>query len=113
VPPIFGIHGEKDSVVPVEDSDLFYDTLFRYRMECESRHEEQEMEEEKEAVEKEEGDSTMGVKRPRLWRRVGDAYVKFPGAHHGFTSWSSVRSLAVGDASVAFLSCLAEAHTKH
>jgi len=101
-------------VVPVEDSDLFYDTLFRYRMECERRHEEQEMEEEKEAVEKE-GDSvsTSMVKRPRLWRRVGDAYVKFPGAHHGFTSWSSVRSLAVGDASVAFLSCLAEAHTKH
>ena len=74
LPPIMGVHGDNDYLVPVEDSRHFYRRLRELRGS---------------------GDGNEHV--------VGDVYVELEGAHHAFGLMASPRSFALSDAACAFL----------
>ncbi|KAF0717100.1 Aste57867_2497 [Aphanomyces stellatus] len=76
VPPFFLLHGAHDSVLPVEDSQEFYNALVAYR-----RHKKQ-------------------------WNATPDVFIPLPGAEHAFNVLPSPRAWAYGDAVAVYLDVL-------
>jgi acetyl esterase/lipase len=75
VPPFMVSHGSLDTLVPFDDSFLFYEQLQRYRERC--------------------------AHGPIAG--VHDIFIEVPGAHHAFNYMMSPRALAHGQAVCAFL----------
>ncbi|GLD95109.1 hypothetical protein PINS_up003734 [Pythium insidiosum] len=74
VPPFLVTHGTHDTLVPFDDSGIFFEKLQQYRQRTQQR---------------------LGG--------VEDAFLELPGAHHAFNYLMSPRSLAFGDAVCLFL----------
>uniref|UniRef100_K3WQB4 BD-FAE-like domain-containing protein n=1 Tax=Globisporangium ultimum (strain ATCC 200006 / CBS 805.95 / DAOM BR144) TaxID=431595 RepID=K3WQB4_GLOUD len=89
VPPFLVTHGTFDTLVPFQDSKLFYEKLIKYRARTQALQGS--------------GASTAGVR---------DAFLQIDGAHHMFNYLVSPRALAHGDAVCAFLDDL-YSKTKH
>lgn len=85
IPPFLVTHGTLDTLVPFQDSQLFYEQLAKYRARTSQRG------------------TIAGVK---------DAFLRVDGAHHMFNYLLSPRALAHGDAVCAFLDNLYH-KTKH
>ena len=74
IPPILGVHGDNDYLVPVEDSRHFYRRLRELR-----------------------------GRRADAGGALADVFVELEGAHHAFGLMTSPRSFALADAATLFL----------
>lgn len=83
VPPVFMVHGDVDTIVPVEDSRMFYKALANRRDRTTAQNQQQ-----------------------TVQPAVRDVYVELPGAHHAYNFLLSPRTLALADAVSDWLSHL-------
>jgi len=87
-PPIMGIHGTHDSLVPIMDAEIFYQHL------ADMRHQHATW-------------KSLSSGSSTTTTTTNDAYVRLPNTHHAFNYLLSARSVACGDAVTTFMGKLA------
>lgn len=97
IPPFLVSHGTHDTLVPFQDSALFFENLQRYRQRTS-------------AALKSTATTASGLSAPGSL--VEDVFLEIPDAHHAFNYLVSPRALAHGEAVCAFLENLYE-KTRH
>lgn len=116
IPPFLMVHGDNDTLVPVEDARYFFDRLRQRRRDLRwhAAHRAADREAasglEPEAPSSDSSRGTVTVPGPGTDTLAPDVYVELPGAHHAFNSLPSHRTWCLGDAVVDWAEHL---HTRH
>lgn len=82
VPPVMIIHGDIDTLVPIEDSRIFYKALQERRVRDQQ--------------------ATIVGNKPTM-SLPKDVYIEVPGAHHAYNFMMSPRTLALGNAVIDWI----------